>query len=217
MLIYVATKNGGKLRELRQLFAPFGWRLETYIGYADVAEGDTSYAENAALKAAALHAQLRSAGESANVLGDDSGLEVSALGGRPGVLSARYGGAQASWHERRAHLLAELAATGSADRSARFVCALHFIGGDGRVRAVLREVAGTIASTEAGERGFSYDPIFWYPPAGKTFAELTDSQKNRISHRGLAARALVDLGGSAPGGGTENERPPVKSSADAGM
>ena len=201
-LIFVATKNAGKMRELRALFAHSPFRLETYDGYADVVEGDESYVANAALKAWALHRTLQSDGRSAHVLGDDSGLEVAALGGRPGVLSARYGGSDATWARRRALLRAELAASGSADRAARFVCALYFIPLQGTPCAVERNVAGMISESDRGLAGFSYDAAFWYPPAGKTFAELTQEEKNRVSHRGLAVGALL----TAIRADAENER-----------
>jgi XTP/dITP diphosphohydrolase len=195
-LVYAATKNAGKLVELRELFAASGWSIDTYEGYPDVEEGDRSYAENAALKAVALHDRLRADGIAAAVLGDDSGIEVAALDGRPGVLSARYGGPDATWAERRARLLAEIAESGGADRAARFVCALHYIAADGHALAVQADVAGLIADSERGSAGFSYDPIFLYPPAGKTFAELDAAQKNAVSHRGRAvARLLAAVSG----------------------
>jgi XTP/dITP diphosphohydrolase len=189
--VYVATKNDGKMRELREIFAGTSFDLETYGDYADVVEGESSYAENAAVKARALRTQLASVGISAAVLGDDSGLEVEALGNRPGVLSARYGGPNATWSERRLGLVGELAATGSSDRSARFVCALHFIDATGGETATLETIAGEIAPEERGEAGFSYDPIFLLPERGVTFAELSAEEKNRISHRARAAAALL--------------------------
>jgi XTP/dITP diphosphohydrolase len=118
-------------------------------------------------------------------------------------LSARYGGPGATWAERRSRLLAEVAASGSRDRSARFVCALHYIGANGHVVAVEAEVGGVIADAERGTAGFSYDPIFFYPPAGKTFAELDAFQKNAVSHRGRAVRALLAAAGVAAGRGEE--------------
>lgn len=190
---FVATKNAGKLRELQAIFSPLGWELLSFAGYADVNETAETYAGNAALKARALRHQLVAAGISASVLGDDSGIEVPALGGRPGVYSARYGGADLDWPTRRRNLVAELAASGRDDRRARFVCALHFIDEDGRELAVERDVWGVVAEIERGTGGFSYDPIFEYPPAGRTFAELTEREKNAVSHRAEAARALVEV------------------------
>jgi XTP/dITP diphosphohydrolase len=189
--IYVATSNAGKLREMHALFADTGFELVLDPLYASPAEGDRSYADNAALKARSLHAALRSRGMPADVLADDSGLEVFALGGRPGVTTADYGGAGATWGQRRRALLAELAAASTSDRRARFVCALHFIAADGRELGSFATVDGTIALEERGELGFSFDPIFFYPPAGKTFAEITAEEKNRVSHRAVAAAAIV--------------------------
>jgi non-canonical purine NTP pyrophosphatase (RdgB/HAM1 family) len=189
--LYVATANRGKLHEMHALFAPHGIGVLVSAGYTSPAEGERSYAENAAIKAHALHARLRAEGLREAVLADDSGLEVSALDGRPGVMTADYGGHDADWSGRRAKLLAELAASGSADRRARFVCSMHYIDPHGREFASLGTVDGEIARTERGELGFSFDPIFVYPPAGRTFAELSDDEKNRVSHRAIAAAAIV--------------------------
>jgi XTP/dITP diphosphohydrolase len=188
---FVATKNEGKLAEMRAIFAGSSLELETYPQYADVVEGDRSYRENAMLKARALHAQLRAAGIAGAVLADDSGLEVDALQRRPGVLSARYGGEGASWPQRRALLLEELRGIPETARNARFVCAMALIVGDGVEIEVQATVDGAIAASEQGRFGFGYDPIFLYPPADVTFAQLDDAQKNRISHRRRAADALL--------------------------
>jgi XTP/dITP diphosphohydrolase len=190
MRVYAATKNLGKLAELEALFAGSAIEIATFPDYADPVEGETSYTENAALKARALYRQLQRAGRSSAVLADDSGLEVAALDGRPGVLTAFYGGA-VSWPARRAALLAEVERTGSADRRARFVCALHFIDEAGRELATMGTVDGVIPAEERGSDGFSFDPIFWYPPATRTFAELTNAEKNAVSHRAVAVTALL--------------------------
>jgi XTP/dITP diphosphohydrolase len=195
MKVYVATKNAGKLREMKALFGEAPLELTSFAEYEDPLEGDVSYADNAALKARALHAQLQRAGMPSNVLADDSGLEVYALDRRPGVLTAYYGGAGLPWPERRKKLLAELreALAGSppADRRARFVCALHFIDAQGRELATMGTVDGEVAPEERGEAGFSFDPVFLYRPAGRTFAEMSAEEKDRVSHRGIAAAALV--------------------------
>lgn len=227
MRVYIATKNAGKLRELRQILAAYGWEACAFEGYADVVEGETSYAENAALKARALRGALDAAGIADPALGDDSGLEVAALGGRPGVLSARYGGAGATWADRRRLLLADTAAavtsapsatvtsapsaTVTSDssasvtsdssssltsdayrtaRAARFVCALHWVPADGPETAVESSFAGFVAHEERGDGGFSYDAIFELND-GRTFAELSESEKNAISHRARAVAALM--------------------------
>jgi XTP/dITP diphosphohydrolase len=195
--VYVATRNAGKLGEMEALFAGSGVVLTTYDGYEDPVEGDVSYADNAALKAHALHAQLRRAGIAGDVLADDSGLEVFALDRRPGVLTAFYGGAELPWSDRRRKLIAELAESGSADRRARFVCALHFVSAVGREFATMGTVDGEIAAEERGDLGFSFDPVFLYGPGGRTFAEMPAEEKNRVSHRAIAVAGLVaELGRS---------------------
>jgi XTP/dITP diphosphohydrolase len=197
MIVYVATKNAGKLRELEALFAGEAagagakFELRTFDGYEDPLEGDVSYADNAALKAHALRAQLERAGIAGHVLADDSGLEVYALDRRPGVLTAYYGGADLPWPERRRRLLEELNAAGATDRRARFVCSLHFISSEGRELACLGTVEGEIPTEERGDVGFSFDPVFLYPRFKSTFAELTDEQKNCVSHRAVAVSGLV--------------------------
>ena len=192
MKVYLASKNAGKRAEFQALFAGTGIELLEFPGYRDVVEGETGYAENAALKARALREQLLSAGIEAAVLADDSGLEIAALDGRPGVITAYYGGAELSWSERRQLVIEEVARSEKgADRGARFVCSLHFIDEEGAETAVDAAVEGTIATHDRGERGFSFDPIFIYPAAQKTFSELTATEKNAVSHRRRAVSALL--------------------------
>jgi XTP/dITP diphosphohydrolase len=191
--VLAATANPDKLEELRFVFAPFGWTVEPFEGYAAPDEGETSYRENAAIKARALAKRLAArGGPRVAVVADDSGFEVRALGNRPGVTSARYGGPGATWPQRRALVLRELAATGGANRDARFVCAMHLIDAGGREYASEAFVPGRVALGERGAYGFGYDAIFEYPPLGCTFGELPMRRKNEISHRALAARALVE-------------------------
>jgi XTP/dITP diphosphohydrolase len=189
---FVATKNEGKLAELQAIFQDSHLRLETYDAYAGVEEGATSYMENALLKANALRSQLLEAGIDAAVLADDSGLEVDALGGRPGVLSARYAGKEVTWPARRAALLAELEQTPDVERGAHFVALMAFLMPDGEEIIAEGIVDGRITREERGEGGFGYDPIFYYPPARRTFAEMPWEQKNRLSHRRRAADALLE-------------------------
>jgi XTP/dITP diphosphohydrolase len=189
--LYLATTNAGKRAEFAALLAGSPFVLRTYDAYRAPDEGTTSYLDNVALKAEALRAQLRDAGIVAGVIADDSGLEVTALDGRPGVITAHYGGADLSWAQRRRVVLDELAARGNVARSARFVCYLHYIGADGRVVCSFGEVAGTIVRAERGELGFSFDPIFAWGPDGRTFAEMGTDEKNAISHRTIAVRRLL--------------------------
>jgi XTP/dITP diphosphohydrolase len=189
--VAVATKNLGKLNELRTIFAGSHFDLETFPDYAEPEEDGATYLENALLKARALHAQLQAAGVSAAVLADDSGLEVRALDGAPGIFSARYGGGSIAWPERRRKVLAATEGVAPDDRSARFVCTLVLISTDGVERNGIGTVEGFLTTEERGGGGFGYDPLFYYPPLKRTFAELTEIEKNGVSHRRRAADALL--------------------------
>lgn len=191
MKTYVASKNAGKVRELRGLFAGSPLDLASYGEYADVDENATSYIGNAMLKARALRRQLTDAGIEAAVIADDSGLEVDALDGRPGLYSARYAGLDASWPQRRGALLAEMEGVAEPGRTARFVCVIALIAPNGEPNVAVGTVEGYIAVHEIGENGFGYDPIFFYKPLNRTFAELTAEEKNSVSHRRRAADALL--------------------------
>jgi XTP/dITP diphosphohydrolase len=190
--IYAATKNLGKLEELRDIFEPYGVQIAAWDRYQDPEETADSYEGNARIKARALHEQLADAGIRENVLADDSGLEIAALGGRPGVQSARYGGPNATWAERRAMILCEVAASGSDDRRARFVCVLCCIDPDGAELIAEGFADGELSEDERGRLGFAYDPIFYDPSEHATFAELSDAEKNKISHRAKAAKRLME-------------------------
>jgi XTP/dITP diphosphohydrolase len=190
-LTYVATKNRGKLGELQAIFTGTPLELRAYEAYADVAEGEASFHDNAVLKVRALHAQLRRGGIDAAALADDSGLEVDALGGRPGVLSARYAGVDASWEERRRRLLEEMRGVPDSARSARFVCVIVFMVPDGAMWSGRGVIEGRIPSQGRGTGGFGYDPIFIPSGESLTLAELGEARKNAISHRRRAADALL--------------------------
>jgi non-canonical purine NTP pyrophosphatase (RdgB/HAM1 family) len=188
---YVATKNAGKFAELEAIFRDSHLQPVTYDDYADAAEGTAGYTENALLKARALRAQLLAAGIDAAVLADDSGLEVDALDGRPGVLSARYAGETASWAARRAVLLEEMTAIPDVERGAHFVCVMVLLIPNGEEIVGEGVVEGRLAREEHGSGGFGYDSVFYHPPSRRTFAEMTPGEKNRISHRRKAADALL--------------------------
>jgi XTP/dITP diphosphohydrolase len=191
MKTYVATKNHGKLLEMQAIFKGSPLELETYPDYVDVIEGESSYVDNALLKARALAEQLRDAGISAAVLADDSGIEVEAMDDRPGVLSARYAGEDASWPQRLALMLNELRDTPDELRDGRFVCVMALVLPSGEELTGKGIVEGIITREAHGSAGFGYDPIFFYPPRGCTFAELTAQEKNQVSHRRRAAGALL--------------------------
>jgi XTP/dITP diphosphohydrolase len=191
MKTYVASKNAGKLVEMRAIFAGSALELDTFAGYRDVEEGASSYIDNALLKARSLAEQLRDAGIAAAVLSDDSGIEVDAMGGRPGVLSARYAGTGATWTQRLALMLGELRDVPDERRTARFVCAMALVLPSGSELVATGIVEGVVAHEEHGAAGFGYDPIFYFPPRGCTFAELSFDEKNALSHRRRAAGALL--------------------------
>lgn len=193
--LLLASSNPGKLREYRVLAAshPLGQHVELKLlpGFDELPRFDESaptFAENAAGKA--LH---YSRYVSAPVMADDSGLVVPALGGAPGVNSARYAGPRASDAERIEKLLSELRSRGAQDRRARFVCVLA-LAERGRVVAVFSDfVGGELLDAPRGSEGFGYDPIFFYPGFGKSFAEVSREEKNRVSHRGKAFRKLLEF------------------------
>jgi len=192
LITYLASKNEGKLAEIRTILGNSELDLCTYPAYRDPEEGHESYVSNALLKARALRSQLLAAGiDDAAVLADDSGIELDALGGGPGVDSAVYAGAATAWPQRLATMMREVAAHENAGRGARFVCVMALIMPDGREIVVEGDVRGEIARELRGENGFGYDPVFYYPPIGKTFGEIPEHEKNELSHRGRAARALL--------------------------
>jgi XTP/dITP diphosphohydrolase len=189
--LFVASANPGKLREFKTLAAGHAIELSLIPDFDSLPRFDESaptFAENAAGKA--LH-YSRSVGEP--VIADDSGLVVPALGGAPGPKSARYAGANASDAENLNRLLEEMRGKRDAERAARFVCVLA-MAKQGRLIAVLSDsVEGTLLEAPRGEGGFGYDPIFFYAPLGKTFAELPREEKNQHSHRGQAFRKLLQF------------------------
>jgi XTP/dITP diphosphohydrolase len=188
---FVATKNLGKLDELRAIFSGSILDLDSYPDYAEPEEDGATYLDNARLKAQALRAQLQAVGGSAAVLADDSGLEVRVLDGAPGIFSARYGGGSIAWTERRRKVLAAMDGVPLAERVARFVCALVLISPDGEEHSGTGTVDGILTTGERGTGGFGYDPLFYYPPLKRTFAELSEHEKNGVSHRRRAADALL--------------------------
>lgn len=181
----------GKLAELRAIFAGSTLTACIYERYADVVEGESSFEENALLKGRSLARQLRDAGIESPVLGDDSGLEIAALGGRPGVLSARYAGESATWPQRRAALLDELRDAPDDARAGCFVCVMALVLPDGTELIARGSVDGRITRRERGSGGFGYDPIFVPNGEAQSFAEMTEGKKNAVSHRRRAADALL--------------------------
>ena len=185
--LLLGTRNVGKLREIEIILGNIPWPIRSLREFPNVdvaAEPADTYSENAILKA-----QFYARETGLCALADDSGLEVEALGGAPGVYSARYAGAGASDADRRSLLLSELASVPAESRNARFVCVVAIAMPDGTLLNVSEGLCnGKITFAPRGEGGFGYDPLFVPDGFNQTFAELPDSIKNRISHR---ARALL--------------------------
>jgi len=200
--LIVATGNPGKLREFRALLSDLPFELHSLgeLGVAAPEETGASFLDNAMLKA--RHAAAAAAAAAAGFRGapapgvaaiaDDSGLEVDALGGAPGIFSARYAGTGADDAANNAKLLSALAGTPPERRRARYRCALVMVFAPSDAAPLIAEGVweGSILESPRGSGGFGYDPYFWLPDLGVTAAQLDPLEKNRLSHRGIAMRAL---------------------------
>ena len=186
--LVVASRNAGKLREFQNLLLPLKAEILSLADLSidtDFEESGSTFAENARMKALA-YSRLTSL----PILADDSGLEVTALGGRPGIYSARFAGPGASDSDRIHKLLTELEQF-PGKRDARFVCALALAKEGVMLLESQGECRGTIAREPRGANGFGYDPVFYFPELGRTYAELNDEEKNVHSHRSRAAAFLL--------------------------
>ncbi|MEQ6389592.1 XTP/dITP diphosphatase [Bacillaceae bacterium S4-13-58] len=187
--LVLGTKNQGKIKELKSLFTSFGIdaiSISEIEGLPDIEETGKSFEENAALKAEGI---MRHTGLPA--LADDSGLEVDALNGEPGIFSARYAGSEKDDQKNIDKLLQELKDVPAEKRQARFVCviAVSFPNEETLLRSGTCE--GMIAFEQKGDHGFGYDPVFYLPDLNKTMAELTPKEKNKISHRSRALQKVA--------------------------
>ena len=190
----LATTNPHKVREIREMMdgdAVEIVRLDAFPPVAAPQETGTTFAENARLKA-----RYYSGATGMPAIAEDSGLEVDALDGAPGIESARFAGAETSYPEKFAVLYRMLEAGGSRDSAARFVCALAVASGNDVLFEARGTVEGRVAPEPRGTLGFGYDPIFFYPPEGRTLGEVSDDVKRAVSHRGAAFRQLRDWLGS---------------------
>ena len=188
--IIFATGNKNKMIEIRMILADLGCKIlsQKEAGIqADIVEDGKTFEENAVIKATAI-SKLTSDGEI--VLADDSGLEIDYLNKEPGIYSARYAGVDTSYDIKNQMLLDRLEGVPDEKRTARFVCAIAAAFPDGTVETVRGTIEGMIGYEIAGEHGFGYDPIFYVPEYGCTTAEMDPVQKNELSHRGRALRAM---------------------------
>lgn len=186
--IIFATGNAGKMKEIREIMGDMGVEIlsmkEAGIK-ADIDENGTTFVENAIIKATEIAKQTKDI-----VLADDSGLEIDFLNKEPGVYSARYLGEDTPYDIKNQALLDRLKGVPKEKRTARFVCAIAAALPDGEVLTTEATIEGYIGDAPAGENGFGYDPIFYVEEYGCSTAELTDAQKNEISHRGKALREM---------------------------
>ena len=187
----VATRNEGKIREIREALTGLGLRIHALSDFSDVPEIEEdgkSFTENALKKARFYSKRFGKL-----TIADDSGLEVDGLDGMPGIYSARYAGEGASSQDNNRKLLRAMEGIPISKRGARFKCILAVVSPDGREAMAEGSCKGSIGFREKGKRGFGYDPLFIVPKYGKTMAQLFLEEKNSISHRGKALRKLKKI------------------------
>ena len=190
--IIFATGNENKMKEIRMILKDLGMEIlsmkEAGVDI-DIVEDGMSFEENAEIKARAVARVLTND----IVLADDSGLEIDYLDKAPGIYSARFAGEDTSYDIKNRILLDRLEGVPDEERTARFVCAVAAVFPDGTVSVVRKTIEGRIAEEAAGDNGFGYDPIFYVPEYGCTTAEMKPEQKNELSHRGKALRAMREI------------------------
>ena len=188
--IVFATGNKGKVKEIQMILADLGVEVTTMKDegiYVDVEENGVTYEENAMIKAREVAKYT-----DAIVMADDSGLEIDYLNKEPGIYSARYMGEDTSYRIKNSNLINRLTDVPDEQRTARFVCAIAAVLPDGKELTTRGIIEGRIGYEEKGENGFGYDPIFYVPEFGKTTAELTEEEKNKVSHRGRALEIMKE-------------------------
>jgi XTP/dITP diphosphohydrolase len=198
--LVIATTNPGKLREIRRILAPLSVDLLSLRDFPHVPEPEeagSTFQENARLKALYYDSAVTATAAVVQcgplyTVAEDSGLVIDALNGEPGVQSARFLRPDASYPERFEEIYRRLAATPSSSRTARFVAAVTVVHESSVIYETAGTVEGEIAAAPRGQRGFGYDPIFYYPPYRSTLAEVTDDEKNAVAHRGKAFRQLAE-------------------------
>ena len=186
--IIIATGNKGKAKEFEELFYSYGYEIETLLDHPeipDIPETGETFQENAYQKASFLSEHLGTI-----VLADDSGLEVDALDGAPGIYSARYAGEHGNDKKNNEKLLKDLKELNTSNREANFICSLVLVGPEREPLFVEGKVYGTILEEPRGENGFGYDPLFYVAEKDKSMAELSSAEKNTMSHRAKAIQEL---------------------------
>ncbi|WP_294406717.1 XTP/dITP diphosphatase [uncultured Clostridium sp.] len=195
--LILASNNNKKIKELKEILSDIQVKVRSLSDegiHIDVVEDGTTFEENAKKKAKEIFEFLKEKGEEDFiVLSDDSGLEVDYLNGEPGVYSARYAGEHGEDDKNNEKLLKNLKGIPKKERGAQFVCQIAMFDEEGKYYTVRGEVRGYILEELNGEGGFGYDPLFFYEPLDKTFAQLTSEEKNEVSHRGRALKELKGI------------------------
>jgi XTP/dITP diphosphohydrolase len=187
--LILATRNQDKIREITQILKPRRFRILSHHDFPQLppaVENGETLEENSLKKARVFYDYTKIAS-----LADDTGLEVHALGGRPGIYSSRYAGLGATYADNVRKLLSEMENLSESDRTAVFRSVVVIIDGEGKIHRAEGRLHGRIATEPRGEGGFGYDPVFFLPPYGRTLAELPPEEKNRIGHRGVAVRKAL--------------------------
>ena len=185
--IMLATANAHKAEEFAAMLKPLGYTVKTLLDLEEaieIEETGTSFEENSLIKARVIHERL-----GIEVIADDSGLAVNALDGAPGIYSARFMGRDTSYDVKNQYIIDQCKDVN--DRGCQFVCAIAYVTADGREYVFTGVVEGLVAEHIEGEGGFGYDPMFYYPPYKTTLANVSEEQKNKVSHRGRALAKLI--------------------------
>ena len=183
----IATSNAHKVEEFKAMLEPYGYEVKSLLDLKetiDIEETGTTFEENALIKAQAIHELFH-----VEVIADDSGLAVNAMHGEPGIYSARFLGRDTSYEVKNQYIIDQVKQ--STDKGAQFVCAIAHVKEDGTYQVYTGVVEGEIYDHIEGEKGFGYDPIFYYPPFHTTLANVSEEQKNSVSHRGKALAMLI--------------------------
>lgn len=186
--IMIATSNAHKVEEFKRMLQQYGYEVRSLLDLdeeIDIEENGTTFEENALIKAKTIYDKLH-----IEVIADDSGLAVNAMHGEPGIYSARFLGRDTSYDVKNQYIIDQV--KDAEDKGAQFVCAIAYIDADGHENVFTGVVEGEIYDHIEGAKGFGYDPIFYYPPLKTTLANVSEDQKNEVSHRGKAIQMLLN-------------------------
>ncbi len=185
--IMIATSNAHKVEEFKTMLEPLGYQVKSLLDLSetiDIVENGETFQENALIKAKTIYNTLHM-----EVIADDSGLAVNAMNGEPGIYSARFMGRDTSYDIKNQYIIDFC--KDKEDKGCQFVCAIAYVDKDGNEKVFTGTVEGIVAERMEGKKGFGYDPLFYYPPYKTTFANVSEEQKNAISHRGRALSQFI--------------------------